>query len=214
MPFSSPKCRQHALPYRAHNTRHLSFTSGGGSGYADGASTSSNSPAGVAASMQAHHQQQQQRSSSSSLQVLASLQLDATLASITQEARHDGALAERLAHWKRAFREKGKQMPHVSRGRSVSLQHGVSTGEVLFVSHVPLCWARSHTTTASRPERSFHAMKAQEPCLTVGCCDVCVQAVNCQQLLHPGRSVTSWQQCCPLASWTAATPLWMLTSLG
>jgi hypothetical protein len=39
--------------------------------------------------------------------VLASLQLDATLASITQEARHDGALAERLVYWKKAFREKG-----------------------------------------------------------------------------------------------------------
>lgn len=104
MPLSAMCC----LTHRAHNTRHLSFTSGGGAGYADGTSNSSNSPAGVAASMQAHHQQQQQRSSSSSLQVLASLQLDATLASITQEARHDGALAERLAHWKTAFREKGK----------------------------------------------------------------------------------------------------------
>jgi hypothetical protein len=97
---------------RQHNTRHLSFTNGAGGG--DGASSSSNSPAGVAASMQAHHQQQQQRSSSSSLQVLASLQLDATLASITQEARHDGALAERLAHWKRAFREKGEGLPAIA----------------------------------------------------------------------------------------------------
>eukprot|EP00879_Flechtneria_rotunda_P008587 GHRR01008998.1.p1 GENE.GHRR01008998.1~~GHRR01008998.1.p1 ORF type:complete len:1001 (+),score=424.15 GHRR01008998.1:2495-5497(+) len=46
--------------------------------------------------------------STSSLQVLASLQLDATLASIKQEARHDGALAERLAHWKALFKERGE----------------------------------------------------------------------------------------------------------
>jgi hypothetical protein len=112
----------HLHCHRQHNTRHLSFTNGGGGGGGDGASSSSNSPAGVAASMQAHHQQQQ-RSSSSSLQVLASLQLDATLASITQEARHDGALAERLAHGKRAFREKGELpaivcfcLPYVVRG--------------------------------------------------------------------------------------------------
>lgn len=41
-------------------------------------------------------------------QVLASIQLDATLASIKHEARHDGALADRLAHWKAVFREKGE----------------------------------------------------------------------------------------------------------
>jgi hypothetical protein len=43
------------------------------------------------------------------LQVLASIQLDATLASIKQEARHDGVLAERLAHWTAVFRERGAQ---------------------------------------------------------------------------------------------------------
>lgn len=91
-------------PRRSHNTRHLSFTRGGGAGGDAASSSSSNSPAGGAAA--AVHSQQQ-RSSSSSLQVLASLQLDATLASITEEARHDGALAERLVFWKKAFREKG-----------------------------------------------------------------------------------------------------------
>jgi hypothetical protein len=46
------------------------------------------------------------------LQVLASIQLDATLASIKQEARHDGVLAERLAHWTAVFRERGeRRMP-------------------------------------------------------------------------------------------------------
>ncbi|WIA28283.1 hypothetical protein OEZ86_010836 [Tetradesmus obliquus] len=50
------------------------------------------------------------RSSSSSLQVLASIQLDATLASIKQEARHDGALAERMAHWTAVFRERGAEL--------------------------------------------------------------------------------------------------------
>jgi hypothetical protein len=43
------------------------------------------------------------------LQVLASIQLDATLASIKQEARHDGVLAERLAHWTAVFRDRGAQ---------------------------------------------------------------------------------------------------------
>lgn len=42
------------------------------------------------------------------MQVLASIQLDATLASIKYEARHDGALAERMAYWKSVFREKGE----------------------------------------------------------------------------------------------------------
>lgn len=43
--------------------------------------------------------------------MLASIQLDATLASIKQEARHDGALAERMAHWTAVFRERGEQRP-------------------------------------------------------------------------------------------------------
>jgi hypothetical protein len=91
---------QHAC--RQYNTRHLSFNSGGGVGEGGG----SGSPAG----MQVHQQFAQQRTSNSSVQVLASLQLDATLASITHEARHDGALAERLAHWKATFRERGWQL--------------------------------------------------------------------------------------------------------
>eukprot|EP00775_Hariotina_reticulata_P011736 gene11736-11881_t len=40
----------------------------------------------------------------------AGMKLDATLASINQEARHDGVLAERLAHWKSVFREKGTEL--------------------------------------------------------------------------------------------------------
>jgi hypothetical protein len=42
------------------------------------------------------------------LQAFAGMKLDATLASINLEARHDGVLAERLAHWRSVFREKGR----------------------------------------------------------------------------------------------------------
>lgn len=82
----------------------------------------SSSPAG----MHAHQQfPQQQRTSNSSLQVLASLQLDATLASITHEARHDGALAERLAHWKATFRERGGQLLGLQPASFFVVGHGL-----------------------------------------------------------------------------------------
>jgi hypothetical protein len=77
------------------------------------------------------------------MQVLASIQLDATLASIKQEARHDGVLAERMAHWTAVFRERGEQLQQQELAASPALagkmckSHGTVSGMLSQVVEIP-----------------------------------------------------------------------------
>jgi hypothetical protein len=130
-------------------------------------------------------------------QVLASIQLDATLASIKQEARHDGVLAERMAHWTAVFRERGGQcvrlypaLSHMLAAADHALLWGGCTACICFENncqHHNSCW----TCFCNKTVKLFTC-----PC----------QVLSWRRPLHPGRRATTWQQCCPQASLTVATP--------
>lgn len=173
-------------PHAGPLSRHLSMTLGSPAGAGAVVGSPSPASAGLAGGPP-------QRSSSSSLQALASLKLDATLASISHEARHDGVLAERLAHWRGVFRAKSGPSLH-SGSAAVLFCCACTRSSARCCTHTAVPAARPLTLLLP-PPTSRHA-----------------KVLSWRAPSRRGRSATAWRRCCQQAFWTAATRSWTRTN--